>query len=55
MIFEDIRGGDKSQQEAQQFKYSISGVQKVLQILSQTDRDNLHNGHMTIVGFCLKV
>lgn len=51
----DISSGDKSQQEAWQFKYSISGVQEGLQILLQTDRDNLHNGHRTIVFFCLKV
>lgn len=54
MIFKDVSSADKSLQEALQFKCSISGLQKVLQILSQTDRGNLHNGYKTIVFFFYK-
>lgn len=53
----DIQRGKlagKRLQKALQFKYSISGLQKVLQILPQTARDNLHNGYKTIIFFfCL--
>lgn len=54
MIFKDVSSADNSQQEAPQFKYSISGLHKMLQILPQTDRDNLHNGDRTIIFFVYK-
>lgn len=54
----DIQRGKlagKRLQKALQFKYSISGLQKVLQILPQTARDNLHNGYKTIIFFFLSI